>query len=119
MVLIVGHVNPHNCKAHLVDIPPETPYVVYMLLLTGKHCFLPFSYTNNNMHLGKLIRRRYYGICHTTQIRKTFDKFMKANVNQNFCPIQAQGTQRIAPSIFHSLTFVDKYTITITKLAVA
>ena len=56
MVLIVGHVNPHDHKVHQVDIPPGAPYVVYMLLLAGRHCFLPFSYTNNNMNLGRSAR---------------------------------------------------------------
>ena len=55
MVLIVAQANLHVQEAELGNIPNGIPYVVYMLLFAGKHIILSFSYTNNNMHLGKFL----------------------------------------------------------------
>ena len=55
MVLMVCHAILHNHEAHLVGLPPAAHYVAYMLLLAGKLMIKPFSYTNCNMHIGKML----------------------------------------------------------------
>ena len=105
MVLFVCHATPYYHNAHLVGIPPGAHYVVYMLLLAGKHILMPFSYTNNNMHVGSMLRLSKYSRHNTSQVRKTFDEFMKANMHQKFCPIQALPSQHIADSILCKFTF--------------
>ena len=61
MVLFVGHATPHYHKANLVETPPGTHDVVYMLLLAGKDILMPLSYMNNNMHVEKMLRLYKYG----------------------------------------------------------
>ena len=109
MVLMVCHVIPHNQhESHLVGIPPGAHYVAYMLLIVGKPMILPFSHSNCNMHIGKMLRLRRYGE-HTSGVAKAFADFASANMHQKLCPIQGQGT--VANSILRQLTFVHIYTI--------
>ena len=102
MVLFVSHATPHNYEAHLVYIPPGAHYVVYMLFLARKHILMPFLYTNNNIHVGKLLLLSKYGRHSTSQVRKTFYEFIKVNMKNNlphpgttnamYCPQHALWT---------------------------
>ena len=105
MVLLVCHAFPHNYKAHLVDFPGGAHYVVYMLLLAGKHMIMPFSYTNCNMHISSMLRFRNYGTHRYSAVNKIFADFMSANMYQRLCPIQGQHV--IGSSIFRQLTFMN------------
>ena len=79
-----------------------------MLLIAGKHMVLPFSHSNCNMHIGKMLRLRRYGT-HTSGVAKTFADFASANMHQKLCPIQ--GQRPVANSILRQLTFAHIYTI--------
>ena len=112
MVLLVCHAIPHFHEDHLVGLPRGAHYALYMLLLAGKHMIMPFSFTNNNIHVGRMLRHRIYGEHIVSHVCKTFNNFMTANMHQKFCPIQALPAQHIANSIFRQLTFTNKYNIT-------
>ena len=109
MVFIVTQANPHDQEAGWINIPDSKPYVVYMLIIARKQIIIPFSYTNNNIHLGWLIQHQEY-VKHRNNIRKTFNEFMRANMNQKFCPVQ--GLQWAADNVIHNLLLLDRYTIT-------
>ena len=102
MVLLVCNAIPHNHKTHLVGLPGGAHYVVYMLLLAGKHMIMPFSYTNCNMHISSMLRFRNYGTHRYSAVTKTFADFMSANMHQKLCPIQGQHV--IGSSILHQIT---------------
>ena len=108
MVLLVGHAIPHNHETHLVDLLGGAHYVVYMLLLAGKHMIMPFSNTNWNMHIGGMLRFQNYGKL-KNGVNKTFANFMSANMHQMLCPIQWQIA--IRSSILRQLTFVRIHNI--------
>ena len=105
---MVCHAIPHNHEAHLVGLHPGVHYVAYILLLAGKQMIMPFSHTNCNMHIGKMLRFQNYGT-HRNRVNKTFDYFRSANMHQRLCPIQWHNA--IGSSILCQLTFMNIYNI--------
>ena len=66
-------------------MPCYPQFTVLMLLFQKEpHFVLSFSVTHVNLHLGNIIRDMDYGAS------KSFDKYMKINVNHKLVPIQQQ-----------------------------
>ena len=83
-ILIVAVAKVHELyKLHEVGTPQNENFTILLLLFQAEpHVCLPFSDTNMNLHLGKMIKNKDY------KTNGTFNKYMKKNVNHKLVPIQ-------------------------------
>ena len=113
-ILIVAVANSHYKEKDTRNIPKHGIY--YMLMLPFQdppQIVLPFSYTNMNMYLGKILRNKDYG--KSMKAKTPFDDFIEKNVNQKLPPpIQKKPGRN---SVQWQLSLSRAFTITRTSAA--
>lgn len=86
ILIVVVPIATTNRKMLVICPKNRTYYMLMLLFQDSLYMLLPFSHTNMNLHLGKLLRNNDYGKFSNT--KKAFNNYMKHNVNQKISPIQ-------------------------------
>ena len=82
-ILIVAVATVHAHQRNEIGTLVDERFTVLLLLYQMElHLCLPFSNTHMNLHLGNMIRKKDY------KKSKTFEKYMKNNVNHKLVPIK-------------------------------
>ena len=95
-ILIVAVAKTHNFEKNQCRMPCYKQFTVLMLLFEETPYFiLPFSTTNMNLHLGKMIRNMDY------RQSKTLHQYVINNENLKLVPIQQGRTGSSPQRQFH------------------
>ena len=95
-ILIVAEATKHDKETNDTKMVCYAQFTVLMLLIQDEpHLIIPGNKTNQNLHLGYLIRDENYG-------EKSFDSYMRINVNRRLVPITDRSDKLVRKLKFHS-----------------